>query len=473
MKQFKKLLLLCTIMPLWSILLFAQGPDTLWTKTYGGSNDDWGYSMQQTTDGGYIIAGACDSFDLDGDSSDVYIVKTDTNGNEIWSKTYGGQGIDKGYSVQQTADGGYIIAGMQSGDVYAVKTYANGERQWASTYGWDGIGKGYSVEQTTDGGYIIAGSHVSNDTGSTVLIKIDSVGDTIWKRKYGGTAWEEGRSVRQTSEGGYVVAGTKNNKMFLMRTDTLGNQVWKKIYGAQGVSGGHSVEQTTDGGYIIAGYTDLSGSGFLNDVYLVKTDSSGETLWTQAHGGQSDDIGYAVEQTTDGGYIICGYTASFGTGVRDVYLVKTDVSGDSLWTGTYGGINKDIGYAVEQTTEGGYIIAGYTASFGAGAGDLYLIRTKSMLGITENNVPSKLFSFGLNSNPVKGQAIFKLQLSEDAMIHLRIYDATGRLVDTPISSRKSADSYEIPWISATSCGVYFYTFNTLDQHQIGKFVFIR
>jgi len=150
--------------------------------------------------------------------------------------------------------------------------------------------------------------------------------------------------------------------------------IFQKTYGGGLNDLGWAVEQTNDGGYIVAGSAESFGAGAA-DFYLIKTDANGDTLWTRTYGGGGDDFGRAVEQTTDGGYIVAGYTTSFGAGVEDVYLIKTDTNGDTLWTKTYGGAGDDRGWAVEQTTDGGYIVAGGTLSFGAGGNDVYLIKT--------------------------------------------------------------------------------------------------
>jgi uncharacterized delta-60 repeat protein len=358
---------------------------TYFAKTYGGTYDDGALSVQQTSDGGYIVAGGTDSFGAD--SADLFLIKTNANGNIIWAKTYGGTGNDWALSVQQTSDGGYIVAGQTwsfgaGGDIILIKTDANGNIIWAKTYGGTGDDRAYSIRQTSDGGYIVAGSTYSFGAGyrDFFLIKTDANGNIIWAKTYGGTDDEEAYSVQQTSDGGYIVAGwtysfvAGNWDIFLIRTDANGNIIWAKTYGGTGNDWALSVQQTSDGGYIVAGHTNSFGAGYY-DIFLVKTDANGNIIWAKTYGGTYSDYAYSVQQTSDGGYIVAGWTGSFGAGYVDIFLVKTDANGNIIWAKTYGGTDWDEALSVQQTSDGGYIVSGYTYSFGAGGLDLFLIKT--------------------------------------------------------------------------------------------------
>ena len=327
-----------------SAIATANEPPLVWEKTFGGSNDDQAYSVQQTSDGGYIIAGDTSSFGAV--SSDVYVVKTDSAGNSVWEKTFGGSRDDHGRSVQQTADGGYIIAGYSMLLVY--------DERWQYYY--------YQ--------------------GDVYLIKTDPDGNSIWQKTFVGSCDDRAYSVQQTTDGGYIIVGTTRDigapvqtwpDVYLIKTDSGGNMVWQKTFWGVVDDFGYSVQQTADGGYIIAGGTPSFGAGGY-DVYLIKTDSGGNLVWQKTFGGSKYDQAYSVQQTTDGGYIIAGGTSSFGAAGRNVYLVKTDSGGNMVWQKTFGGSNDDFGNSVQQTTDGGYIIAGGTSSFGAGSNDVYLMK---------------------------------------------------------------------------------------------------
>ncbi|MBL4654982.1 MAG: T9SS type A sorting domain-containing protein [Bacteroidia bacterium] len=367
-------------------------------RTYGKDTVDYCRSVRQTNDDGYIMVGVTERV-IDGVFEDTYLIKTDENGDTLWIKALGGDLPENGsYSVQQTNDNGYIITGVTYGywgpmdhfDISLIKTNENGDTLWTKSYGGTDDEYGYSIEQTIDGGYIICGITNSFGAGNrdVYLIKTDWNGDTLWTRTYGGADSDFGLVVQPTTDLGYIIVGhTKsfgagNYDIYLIKTDIIGDIQWTKTYGGTEYENGSSVQQTSDGGYIIAGSTYSFGAGN-GDVYIIKTDENGDTLWTRTYGGSNTDGGKSIEQTNDGGYIIAAGTSSFGAGSKDVYLIKTDKNGDTLWTKTYGSIGYESCESIQQTRDGGYIIGGHTTSFGARAYDFYLIKTD-----TEGNTGS-------------------------------------------------------------------------------------
>jgi len=311
-----------------------------WTKTIGGPEGEAGTSLIQTSDGGYAIAGYTESFGAG--EWDVYVVKLDANGNLQWTKTIGGKKEDMGTSLIQTSDGGYAIAGYTesfgagSGDVYVVKLNANGNLQWTRTIGGKSWDAGGSLIQTSDGGYAIAGETYSFGAGreDVYLIKLDANGNLQWTKTIGGPASEIGFSLIQTSDGGYAIAGGTSSfgagsgDVYVVKLDANGNLQWTKTIGGPAREIGRSPIKTSDGGYAIAGNTSSFGAGEA-DVYLVKLDANGNLQWTKTIGGEKDDRGFSLIQTSDGGYAIAGHTESFGAGEWDVYVVKLDRNGDA------------------------------------------------------------------------------------------------------------------------------------------------
>jgi hypothetical protein len=381
----------------------ARG-DTLWTRNYGGAGDDEGFSVQQTSDGGYIVVGGANSFG--NGSYDVYLIKTNASGDTLWTRTFGGGGDDVGYSVQQTTDGGYIVSG------------------WTNSFG--------------------------NGSYDVYLIKVDASGDTLWTKTYGGASNDYGRSVQQTRDGGYIVAGMTDSyghggyDVYLIKTNTSGDTLWTKTYGGANGDYAFSVRQTQDGGYIVAGSTTSFGNGYL-DVYLIKTNGRGDTLWTKTYGGTNGDGGYSVQQTQDRGFIIAGATNSFENSFQ-VYLIKTNAHGDTLWTRTYGGADFDWGLSVQQTRDGGFIIAGYTDTNENGY-QVYLIKTEEngSSGVEHNSssrIPPYASHLKGSPNPFTSFASVPGHSSE----RFALYDISGRKVGVYKGDRIG---------EGLSAGVYF------------------
>lgn len=481
-----KIFLVAGLLFIISICTLAQ---IKFQKTIGGSNNDEGNSIQQTTDGGYIIVGRTNSFGPGNYS--VYLIKTNANGDTLWTKTIGGSNADEAYSVQQTTDGGYIITGdtKSSGagdyDVYLIKTNENGVTQWTKTFGGIYSDWGNSVKQTSDNGYVIVGYTSSFGPGenNVYLIKTNTNGDTLWTKAIGPVypALSSGNSIQQTTDGGYIIAGQMRggsggiNKVYLIKTNSSGDTLWTKTLGwGQGI--GYSVQQTSDGGYIIGADLDnFDGQSY--NVYLIKTNANGDVLWEKTFGGNDYDNGGSARQTTDGGYVIVGNTRSFGAGVFDVYLIKTNTNGDTLWTKTFGGFDWDSGNSVQQTTDGGFVIAGYTRSFGAGNNDVYFIKTDANGVVAVNSevgIPS-YFSLDQNyPNPFNPVTSFRFQIPQRNFVKLEIFNSLGQQVTTVVDEEKEAGNYEISWDAAgLSSGVYFYKLTAGTFIETKKLVLLK
>lgn len=353
-------------------------PTTEWNKTYAGRGRAYAYSIVQTEDGGYVLAG---STSLPNQLADFWLAKTDFAGNLEWNRTYGGTGSDAAVSVLQTSDGGYIIAGytdsfvsvlplLGPGDFWVVKTDGFGNHQWNKTYGGIYSEWASSVIETSDGGYAIVGetrSFPAQDPNFW-LVKTDASGNEKWSKTYGGADYDSASSVRQTGDGGYIIAGSTGSfgagawDSWLVKTDVSGNMQWNKTFGGADYDGASSVVQTSDGGYAFAGYT-YSFSGGSYDLWLVKTNATGHKEWDKTYGGPYGDEAKSLRRTKDNGYVIVGSTHSSEANPGDLLLIKTDANGEAAWNKTYGGDRSDMGRSIEQTSDGGYVVAGYTDSF--------------------------------------------------------------------------------------------------------------
>ena len=368
-----------------------------WQKTFGGSNDDSGSAVLESSDGGYVMTGHTSSYGTGG--MDIWLIKTDSAGDEIRSQAFGGKSDDFATSIQKTTDGGYIIVGLTSSigagerDLWLIKTDASGNEQWDKTFGGSWDDGGISVQQTADGGYIATGATGSMGPSTIWLVKTDGQGNKEWDETL---ASEEdvgqisiGSSVLQTSDGGYIVAGDSSKGcILLIKTDAQGSKQWEKIFGGLAVDGTNfnansRVLQTSDDGYIIESYTSSEGAGGM-DLWLIRTDAAGNEIWSKTFGGKGDDFGTAIQQTYDGGYIITGHTSSYGAGGMDLWMIKTDAAGNEIWSKTFGGKGDDFGTSVQQTSDGSYIMTGRTSSYGVGGMDLWLIKTDANGSIEEN-----------------------------------------------------------------------------------------
>lgn len=441
-------------------------------KTFGGIKGDESYSVQETYDKRYIITGYTENYGIGVDN--IWLIKTTVLGDTIWTKTFGGSGQSAGEFVKETSDRGYIIVGSTTSygaggsDVYLIKTNQSGDTLWTKTYGGIAYDCGYSVQQTFDKGYIIAGHTESYGAGFSDgwIIKTDSLGDTLWTRTFGGSNWDYGYSVQETSDSGYVIVGYTiggTDDTWLVKINASGNIMWTKTFGGISDDEGRCVQKTNDKGYIITGWTSSYGAGFSN-IWLIKTDSLGDTLWTRTYGGTGYNEGYFVQQTNDNGYILTGFTTSYGAGGRDVYLIKTDSIGDTIWTKTFGGIGDDYGCSVQQTFDKGYILSGYTESYGAGGFDVYLIKTDSLgnVGVEENpNLKPQISKLEISQNPFFQGTVIKYQLPVKDKVTLSIYNLSGRCVKTLINEEKQAGNYTVNLNAKDlKAGIYFLQLKT-------------
>jgi hypothetical protein len=390
-------------------LLCAQVPAIQWQHSFGGSNIDRASSVVQTADGGYIVAGWSSSADGDvtGNHSkdDYWIVKLDAAGSLQWQKSLGGSNNDEATSVIQTSDGGYIVAGGSAstdGDVtgnhgvddyWIVKLGATGLIQWEKSLGGTASDQALSIQQTSDGGYIVAGVSASNDGDVTGnhggedywIVKLDAAGSIQWQNSFGGSGDEQAFSIQQTTDGGYITAGVSASNdgdvtgnhggedYWIVKLSNAGNIQWEKSLGGSGNDQAYVIQQVADSGYIVAGYStstdgDVTGNHGSGDYWIVKLTDTGSIQWQKSLGGSGNDGTYSIQQTADGGYIVAGWSNSVdgevagNHGDYDYWIVKLSGAGSIQWQKSLGGSGRDITTSAQQTPDGGYIIAGYSTS---------------------------------------------------------------------------------------------------------------
>jgi hypothetical protein len=390
-------------------------------KLLGGSSDERASYIQKTSDEGYIISGYSYS-SANGDVSgtnhggyDYWIVKLDALGNIIWNKLLGGIYDDYARHIQQTSDGGYIISGYSSssanGDVsganhggsdyWIVKLDALGNIVWNKLLGGNSNEESSNIQQTSDGGYIISGLSTSSANGDVSgtnhggadywIVKLDALGNIVWNKLLGGIGTETASNIQQTTDGGYIISGWSTSSAngdvsgtnhgfrdyWIVKLDALGNIVWNKLLGGNSNEESSNIQQTSDGGYIISGYSSSSANGDVSgtnhgysDYWIVKLDALGNIIWNKLLGGNRSEESSNIQQTSDGGYIISGLSTSSANGDvsgtnhggADSWIVKLDALGNIVWNKLLGGSYDDYARHIQQTSDGGYIISGYSSS---------------------------------------------------------------------------------------------------------------
>lgn len=370
-------------------LFICQSDKSIAQITFQNVNNETsfghGFSVLQTYDSGFVVAGGSQI----GGTFEICLRKCDSIGNAIWSKSYRRNIWIPGMAeaCQQTPDSGFIIAGGTTDNGFSnsflIKTNSIGDTIWTRVFvsGSTYQIRTFSVDQTNDGGYILAGSAFTSNSYDIHLIKTDSLGNLVWSTTFGRNYNDYCFSVKQTNDGGYIATGATTNTaagsedVLLFKTDSAGNFVWTKRYGSIGADVGRSVLQASDGGFIIAGSTRSYGAGDA-DIFLIRTDSNGDVLWTKTFGGVEFDDGFTIVPTMDGGFAVVGRTRSFGMGDKDVYLVKLDSSGNELWSRAYGSAGSDEGYSVAENRDGSFILSGNTNLIGSVR--TYMVKTDTV-----------------------------------------------------------------------------------------------
>ena len=391
-----------------------------WANTYGTSETDRVYSMLQVSDGGYIMAGVIRSFD--NDDSKPWVLRVDVNGTILWTKLYDDTITQYNYYtlIQQTSDGGYIAVGNYRfstiWDALIVKLDNSGGVSWARKYERSDFDQALSIQQTSDGGYIVGGVTNADIPSSqdAFLLKLTGSGTISWSKMFGGSRDDRATFIQQTIDGGYIAAietnsfgtGEYDYDFWVLKLNSDGEIIWQKIYGDDSGDRVKIIKQTTDGGYIVAGDNYTSGVGY--DIWLLKLANDGDIIWQKTYGKDYSDEVFSVQQTLDGGYIVAGASRiGLNRGTEDLLIFKIDSEGTITWQKTYGGgysdYDGDFARSVQQIS-GGYAVAGYTPSFGAGKQDAWLLKLNEM-GEIPHCVIGKDTDLTIANTSVVGQTV--------------------------------------------------------------------
>ncbi len=459
-----------------STAVYAQ-PALQWQKCFGGINDEVANCVRKTTDGGYIACGknSFNNGDVTGNHGfgDFWVVKMSATGSLEWQKSLGGTGDDIASSIIQTSDGGYIVTGytssddgdvtglhgLLSDDYWVVKLTSTGTISWQKCYGGGGSERATAIQQTTDGGYIVAGYSNSPVSGDITVhhglddiwvIKITSTGALTWEKSFGGTGVDVANAIQQTTDGGYIVAGysdatngdvTGNHgftDFWVVKINSSGVITWQKSLGGTDEDRAMSVVQAADGGYVVVGQTqtnnngDVSGKHALIDAWVVKLNSSGSLQWQKCLGGGFNDIAASVIQASDGNFIIAGQTNSTdgdiagSHGANEFWVVKVSSSGGLTWQKCYGGFMDEWAKSIQEVAPNSYIVCGLTYSTDGdvsghhGGQDMWIAKLGGTAAVNSVNATDIVISPNPATNSVTVSGIDK--------VTIRAYNMFGQVV---------------------------------------------
>ncbi len=502
---------------LFTINCFSQTPTIEWQKSFGGTNIDGGYLIEQNTDGGYIVGGMTRSNDGDvtgiNGYNDFWVVKINSLGIIQWQKALGGPGNEQVFAMHQTSDGGCVFGGVAdynggnvtgthgNSDFWVVKLNNLGTLEWQKAFGGTGDDVVKSIQQTSDGGYIVGGYTNSIDgdlsgTGTRIypdswIIKLSSTGEIQWQKLFTGSDYEIVHDIQQTSDGGYIVASETESidsgatgyhgqqDFWLLKLDSLGTIQWQKALGGSQLDIPERIQQTVDGGYIAVGYTlsndgDVTGNHGSYDYWAVKLSNSGTLEWQKTLGGTNYDRATSVQQSSDGNYIISGFTYSndgnvtSNQGNADCWIVKLSANGILLWQKSIGGSAEDNAFSIKQTTDNGYVFTGFsksnnvdiTGNHGNGNYDMLVIKLSSDQLETISFLNQSLAVF---PNPASN--IIYLQVSDNVSINMiTITDLMGKKILEQFEKTNEIN------IESLSSGMYFIqAFSGEKKYQL-KFI---
>jgi hypothetical protein len=559
-------------------------PDTLWTKIFGGQTQggcnnpgDVGRVVEITDDQGYVISGWTNSYGLE--DTDVWIVNTDGQGNEIWSYTLTvtDDADEAVYDMKKTSDGGFILTGVTDivycagghggrwacgGKVLLIRTNEFGDTLWTRRYDGGDMGWswGNSVQETIDGGFVIVGRTDTEENGTDLWMSLtDKWGNQAWTRIYGHSGYDAGHSVRQTVDGGFIVTGLAQSddtqKLWLIRTNELGDTLWTGKYLEGDWSEGKSVLQTDDGGFVVAGtvesWNNTAGAELLippylkdyfpesttekeillkkeglptlnesdpidlfpglpkdlkissktyqtiehyqtvlqqdkiiegRDAWLLRTNELGDKLWSEIIGGPGWDEIHSLSHTNEGGYIISGEKWVEGHDSQDIWLIRTDSNGDTLWTTTLGDSSREIAYDVKQTSDKGYIVSAMKHNREYGVDQTWLIRYGEEITGLVSPTDQIVTEFRLEQNypnPFNPETIINYELPITNYVVLSIYNLLGQKVITLVSESQPAGRYQVHWNGTdqsgqpVSSGIYIYKLEAAKNVQMRKMMLIK
>ena len=470
---YRFIILLIILCPLTA---FAQNS---FLTTYPTTYDKDAREVLVTPDGGYLIAGSTNNSNLV--DADLYVLKTDAQGVFQWGQIYGGSRPEYAYSMVETSDGNYFVLGYSQSfgggdfDTYLIKISPTGTLLWEKTYGGTGNDHGREIIKTTDGNYAFVGTTSSGFTSDQAfLTKIDLAGTVLWTKYYGGSMHEGGNTLKETADGGFIIAGQtfsygqSNGSAYLVKTHSNGDTSWTKYYNTGTIiSEVNSLISNADGSFVFV-VRDSSSTNDI-DVRVMKTDSLGVLAWNKLYSGTKKDTPKKIQKTSDGGYVIASSSRSFGWLNPDMWILKLNNIGDTTWTKHYGGTNHEHGNDIKQTADGGYIAVGHAKSYGPDGQRILLVKipNSTTVGVRINDSE---ISFNLFPNPSKNGHL-NFQFEKNTLSKITVSNTLGQIIYNEEIVFQSKETKEIDFEN-NQPGIYLVTVRT-ENSVITKKIIIE
>jgi hypothetical protein len=476
-----------------SFCAFAQPPEIEWSRTYGRSNaDDDCSAILPTSDGGYLLCGTTFP-NFDPWVWDLFVVKTNSNGDSLWSRIYGTSGWEECLAAQATMDGGFVLAGIAlidtitSGfDFMLMKISSQGDSLWCRNYRRYAHDICYSVLPTSDGGYLLGGVTFDIDTGNgnAWLVKTNANGDSLWSRIYRSDGGSEIRGIQPAEDGGYILAGAtvymnqSSLCFWTMKINDDGDSLWSRTYRDPDYTRCYCIQQTQDDGYILAGKKLCSQPSNDYNFLLLKTNANGDSLWSRSYGdGNTDEICKSVQQTADGGYILVGEALPTDFYNYDGWVVRTDAAGDSLWSMRLSATYHDRLGDVLPAADGGYVLGGHTMDVDSETTypmDMWLVKLTPEMSVPNAPIPQRICFLSNYPNPFNSTTVLQFTVPRTSRVMIRAFDVLGREVGTIADAVYSTGEYSISWhCPGSASGVYWIRMSGDGFQQVRKTILLR
>ena len=443
----------------------SSSGDLLWARAIRNTGDisAGGYSIVSTSDGGFAAVGSM--------GGDLFLTKYDSMGNLLWAKTAGGANADEGFSVIQTSDNGFITVGLTDSfgagnyDLLLTRFNSSGDLLWSRTVGGTDIDKGSSIIQASDDGFVAIGSTNSFGAGNYdfFLTRFDSSGVLLWAKTIGGMYSDEGHSIASTSDGGFIVTGKTGSygaggyDLFVIRFNSSGNLLWAKTLGGANYDHGASIIQTSDDGFVAVGGVNAAMTyppSEYGDLLLARFNSSGDLLWAKSAGEALGDAGLSVSQSPDGNFVVTGTIGGSLGGTGDLLIAKFDASGNipdcdhvESCSLSISNVSPTISSVYPTTTAPSTTAISITPTVSTVYPDERVICEGTPINVEEQPMvlPQRITLSQNSPNPFNGRTQISYTLALDGDVSLDICDISGKKVSVLEQGWKQAGTHQVVW----------------------------